>query len=285
MTCDPCLPDQVRDRQLYRLTRKELTMKPLNTASAFEFKSVRFVLTDMDETLTYRGRLAAATYTALERLQQSGVIVIPVTAAPAGWCDQMARMWPVDGVIGENGGFYFRRNPNGHGTKRSFWHSDADREDVTRRLRAIEEEIRVALPRAQLAEDHPFRMTSLAFAKPEDSDLRETILARLAAAGADVTVNNLWLLAWLGGYNKLSMAKRILKQAYDLDVETDRDAVLYAGDSTNDAPMFSFFRHTVGVSTVVDYLPEMPTPPVWITDGPGGVGFVEAAEAILRSRR
>ena len=81
-------------------------MKEICSADSSTFKHVRFVLTDMDETLTYKGRLAAETYMALERLQNAGVKVIPVTAAPAGWCDQMARMWPVDGVIGENGGCF-----------------------------------------------------------------------------------------------------------------------------------------------------------------------------------
>src|SRR5450830_1843590 len=98
------------------------SMQPLFTAADSEFDSVRFVLTDMDETLTYQGRLAAATYTALERLQAYGIRVIPVTAAPAGWCDQMARMWPVDGVIGENGGLFFYRDKDGHGLNRTFWH-------------------------------------------------------------------------------------------------------------------------------------------------------------------
>ncbi|MGQ7932214.1 HAD family hydrolase [Paraburkholderia sp. D1E] len=81
-------------------------MQPLSLAPFHQFSTVQFVLTDMDETLTYKGRLAASTYLALERLQANGIRVIPVTAAPAGWCDQMARMWPVDGVIAENGGLF-----------------------------------------------------------------------------------------------------------------------------------------------------------------------------------
>lgn len=260
-------------------------MKPLRLAAPAEFESVRFVLTDMDETLTYRGRLSAATYAALENLQKAGVIVIPVTAAPAGWCDQMARMWPVDGVIGENGGFLFQRDAEGHGLRRLFWHSDGERERVSSRLQAIAREILAALPGARLAEDQPFRTTSLAFARSRDAALQDQILARLRAAGADVTINNLWLLAWFGGYDKLAAARRMLKRACDLDMDAERDAVLYVGDSTNDAPMFSFFRHTVGVSTVVDCLSEIPVPPTWITEGPGGAGFIEAAEAVLRSRR
>ena len=29
------------------------------------------------------------------------------TGLLAGWCDHIARMWPVDGVVGENGALYF----------------------------------------------------------------------------------------------------------------------------------------------------------------------------------
>lgn len=58
-------------------------MHSLSDHASDTFTSVRFVLTDMDETLTHRGRLAATTYNALERLQAAGIKVIPVTAAPA----------------------------------------------------------------------------------------------------------------------------------------------------------------------------------------------------------
>ncbi|WP_409068212.1 HAD-IIB family hydrolase [Agrobacterium vitis] len=260
-------------------------MLPLEQADISTFRDVRFVLTDMDETLTYQGRLAASTYAALENLQAAGVTVIPVTAAPAGWCDQMARMWPVDGVIGENGGFFFRRHDGGHGIDRYFWHGDKDRPIITERLAQIGQQVQRAVPSARFADDQPFRLTSLAFARPPDHSERAAILAALRDASADVTVNNLWVLGWLGGYDKLAMARRVLLDHYDLDIETDHSAVLYTGDSTNDAPMFSFFQHTVGVSTVTAYLDQLPQPPRWITRGPGGAGFVEAARAVILSRK
>jgi 3-deoxy-D-manno-octulosonate 8-phosphate phosphatase KdsC-like HAD superfamily phosphatase len=193
----------------------------------------------------------------------------------------MARMWPVDGVIGEDGGFFFRRD--GHDLERMFWHPDSERDAVDARLKEIVRAVFSKAPGARLAQDQPFRLTSVAFAKPDDAALRSKILAALKDAGADATINNLWILGWLGGYDKLSMARRALSQAYGLNIDADRDAILYSGDSTNDAPMFHFFRHTVGVSTVRDYLPEIPTPPAWITQGPGGSGFVEMAEAVLQS--
>src|SRR6266446_2033104 len=126
-------------------------MKDLALAPRSAFASVRFVLTDMDETLTYRGRLSARTYDALERLQDAGVKVIPVTAAPAGWCDQMARMWPVDGVIGEKGGFFFRRDQDGHGIERTFWHPDPQRQAIADRLAEIGAQVRAAVPGAAFA--------------------------------------------------------------------------------------------------------------------------------------
>ncbi len=94
-------------------------MRPLSDAAASEFANVRLVLTDMDDTLTFKGRLAARTYAALERLEAAGVRVVPITAAPAGWCDQMIRMWPISAVIGENGGFCFTRS--GSTIARRFW--------------------------------------------------------------------------------------------------------------------------------------------------------------------
>ena len=77
------------------------------------------LLSDIDDTLTTEGRLTAAAYGALDALHRAGLRVIPVTGRPAGWCDHFARMWPVQGVIGENGAFYM-------------WHDEA-RGDVYKR--------------------------------------------------------------------------------------------------------------------------------------------------------
>jgi len=259
-------------------------MLPLAQADVSIFRTVRFVLTDMDETLTHHGRLAAATYDALERLQQAGIKVIPVTAAPAGWCDQMARMWPVDGVIGENGGFFFERDPTRHGVKRNFWHAPEHHEKLAAELTRIGQRVLTAVPSARFAEDQKFRLTSIAFAQPDDPDMAAAILAALRENRADTTVNNLWILGWLGGYDKLAMARRVLAETYQTDIAVDNQAVLYVGDSTNDAPMFAFFRHSVGVSTVTRYLSEIPTAPQWITNGPGGAGFVEAANVVIAAQ-
>ena len=70
--------------------------------------AVRGIFTDIDDTLTSHGKLTAEAYAALQRLHAAGQIVIPVTGRPAGWCDHIARIWPVDAVVGENGAFSMR---------------------------------------------------------------------------------------------------------------------------------------------------------------------------------
>src|SRR3569833_1215876 len=71
-------------------------------------QAAKAVLTDIDDTLTDHGRLPAEVHAALRELQSSGLIVVPVTGRPAGWCDLIARQWYVDGVVGANGALWIR---------------------------------------------------------------------------------------------------------------------------------------------------------------------------------
>ena len=262
-------------------------MRPLAKATPYEFRDVEVVLTDMDDTLTLDGRLSAETYEALERLEAAGVRVIPVTAAPAGWCDQMARMWPVTAVIGENGGFCFSRKPGvaGSAIERRYWLDDAERKSTKAKLADIARTILASEPSLRLSDDQPFRLTSLAIERPRDSTTARAILAQLLEAGADATLNSIWALAWFGGYDKVKAARKFLPAVTGHDIDLDRDKLVFVGDSANDASMFSHLPKSVGVSTVVHHLPEIRKPPTWIANGPGGRGFVEVADAILAARR
>ena len=72
-------------------------MRPLAELDA---RGIQALLVDIDDTLTTDGRLSAEAYAALERLHRAGRRIVPVTGRPAGWCDHIARMWPVDAVVG-----------------------------------------------------------------------------------------------------------------------------------------------------------------------------------------
>jgi HAD superfamily hydrolase (TIGR01484 family) len=263
-------------------------MRPFSEFPAGAAGKIRFVLTDMDDTLTFRGRLSSATYAALERLERAGVVVVPVTAAPAGWCDLMARLWPVQAVIGENGGFSFRLDRASGAMARDFWLTAEQRAESMARLREIADRILAATPEAKPAADQPYRQTTWAVEPLGTGEPRAATADRLAAAwraaGAHSTINSLWVLGWFGGFDKLAMALRLAAAAFATDLAADRDAAIYVGDSLNDETMFGFFPNSVGVATVADYLDRLSAPPRWVTAGPGGSGFVEVADALLAAR-
>jgi hydroxymethylpyrimidine pyrophosphatase-like HAD family hydrolase len=257
-------------------------MQPLSDAANDTFLRTKYVLTDIDDTLTFRGKLAAQTYAALEELQHTGLKVIPVTAASAGWCDLMVRMWPIDAVIGENGGFYNIRHLND--VKRIFWLSDDDRRGAEKFFAELKRQIATEVPTARLSADQSFRLTSIAWERPDDRSLATDILGCLTSSGASATTNSIWIIGWAGGYDKLTMTRRMMSEVYGIDIDRDCDQIVYVGDSINDGPMFNHFPNTVGVSTVVKFLPQLLRPPRWVTRGPGGQGFVEVAKAVISSR-
>ena len=244
---------------------------------------IRFVLTDVDDTLTDGPRLPAAAYLAVERLRDAGITVIPVTAAPAGWCDLMARMWPVGAVIGENGGICFRHDRASGLIERHYWADPGKRAEAAVRLAALGADIAAALPGVEIAHDQRYREVTLAFPN-RDAVQSEEIVARLRAAGARATVNSIWVLGWFGEFDKLAMTRRMLAELFATDIDRDAEGCLYIGDSLNDAPMFGFFPHSVGVATVRHYAGRMPALPRWITNGAGAAGFVEVADRLLGSR-
>src|SRR5437867_12044477 len=116
-------------------------MRPLAELDA---RGVRAVLVDIDETLTTAGKLTGDAYAALERLHAAGKITVPVTGRPAGWCDHIARMWPVDAVVGENGAFYFFYA--GGRLQRRFQDDAATRREKRARLDAIAQRVLAAVP-------------------------------------------------------------------------------------------------------------------------------------------
>ena len=92
-------------------------------------QNIRGVFFDIDDTVTTDGRLEGSAYLAIEKLKQAGLLTIPITGRPAGWCDLIARFWPVDGVVGENGAFYFAYDRNTLKMRRCYVRSEEQRQE------------------------------------------------------------------------------------------------------------------------------------------------------------
>jgi hypothetical protein len=274
--------------------RAALASKPLEKMSAAARSRVRYVLTDIDGTLTGPdGRLPAKSYSAMQRLRAAGIKVIPITGRPAGWCDHIARMWPADGVVGENGALFYMRDDSSAKMIKIYSEPSSDiRASNMKRLLSMYSAVKRKFPSVEPASDQNFRETDVAIDYCEDVRPPLTVAQAFEikkfceSRGATAKVSNIHVNAWFGDYTKLKMSKRILR---DIFGETDAsmlEKTVYAGDSDNDAEMFGHFKLSVGMADVRAYADSMPRDchPKFVAPLRGADGFCRLAAAILEGR-
>ena len=69
-----------------------MSLKLLNDFSLADRKTVRVLLSDIDDTMTSEGMLQVKSMHAMEAFRDAGIFFIPVTGWPAGWCNHIARI-------------------------------------------------------------------------------------------------------------------------------------------------------------------------------------------------
>ena len=257
----------------------------MRALAELDARGVKVVLADIDETLTTAGKLTGEAYAALERLHAAGKIVVPVTGRPAGWCDHIARMWPVDAVVGENGAFYFFFS-EGKLHKR-FLDDAATRAQQRARLDGIARRILAAVPGCALAADQPYRETDLAIDYCEDVaplslEAAERIAMLMRQAGLNAKISSIHVNGWFGVYDKLATSRVLFAERFGLDLDRSNREFVFVGDSQNDAPMFAFFQNSVGVANVRRFEGRLAASPRFVTRAASGAGFVELAQHLLQ---
>ena len=262
-------------------------MRPLKEFPKKALAQIQYVLTDIDDTLTVDGQLPAIAYEALERLHDTGIKVVPITGRPAGWCDHMARMWPIDGIVGENGAFYFYYQHKQRKMLRRYWKSTQERLQDRIRLDKLRDRILKEVPGARVASDQAYREADLAIDFREDVPALpmgqvEKIAAIFREAGANAKISSIHVNGWFGNYDKLSMTRVMFREIFEKDLETIKEMVIFSGDSPNDEPMFEYFPNAVGVANISQFKDSLSSKPAWITTKQGGYGFAELVEMLLR---
>ena len=237
------------------------------------------MFTDVDETLTWKGRLPEEAFSAMVKLQQAGIKVVPVTGACAGWCDCMIRTWPIDSIIGENGAFFIDRKIGGR-LSYTYALEQSERLANWQRLQKLKEDVLNRFSKAHQTTDQAFRLTDIAFDINQDHQVARTDALKIAqyckASGMNAKMSTIHINVWCGEYCKASMANKWLNQH-----ELSSDEAIFSGDSPNDDSMFSNFELTIGVANILPFINELEFPPTYITSQPGGFGFVEIAESLL----
>jgi len=262
-------------------------MRPLKEFPNKNLAQIKYVLTDIDDTLTVDGQLPAIAYDALERLHHAGIKVVLITGRPAGWCDHMARMWPVDGIVGENGAFYFCYKRKQRTMVRRYWKSAEERRQDRIRLSELRDRILKEVPGAAVASDQAYREADLAIDFCEDIPALpmvevDKIAAIFREAGANAKISSIHVNGWFGNYDKLSMTRIMFREIFQEDLEAVKETVMFSGDSPNDGPMFDYFPHAVGVANISEFKDRLSSRPAWIASQPAGYGFVELVEMLLR---
>ncbi|MBJ81039.1 MAG: haloacid dehalogenase [Myxococcales bacterium] len=260
-----------------------LPIKELTRASA---QDIQFVLSDIDDTMTENGKLPACAYQALWELKEAGIKVIPVTGRPAGWCDLIARQWPVDAVVGENGALiYYEEN----GVLKEIINPQVADTRISEKLTKIRNDVLSRVPQTRIAKDQAYRRFDLAidFAEEEPKlSLSEAkkIQDIFHEHGAEAKISSIHVNGWFGEYDKLSMTKILFKALWAIDLDNAKEKVLFCGDSPNDEPMFAYFPISCGVANIREFVSLLHSPPAYISDQEAGQGFAECVVHLLSLR-
>jgi HAD superfamily hydrolase (TIGR01484 family) len=277
-------------------------MRSLSDITPSQAAGIRYVLMDIDDTLTHNGKLLASSYNALWKLRTAGLKAVPVTGRPAGWCDCIARQWPVDGVVGENGAFVFWEEPHepqpgqkgvpldcaqpDHQILKAAYHPNAVKNDHPV-LKRVRERALAEVFGLRDAKDQFARLFDIALDFAEEEPVlpfsaAEKVKEIALAQGAMAKISSIHVNVWMGDYDKLSMAERFLRDRFGW--QGGLEEVVFVGDSPNDEPMFARFPLSCAVANIRNFLRLIKDKPAFAAANEGGDGFAEIADALLEKR-
>jgi HAD superfamily hydrolase (TIGR01484 family) len=257
-------------------------LQPWSQVAPSELAAVRGICLDIDDTLSTSGKLTSQAYEGLWRLKEAGYAVVPITGRPAGWCDMIARFWPVDAVIGENGAFSFFME-KGKFSRRTHPRALLDpKSEIERLSQAVKREF----PHAQWASDQSYRQYDLAIDFCEDvppwsrAEV-DRLVALCEQQGAHAKVSSIHVNAWFGDYDKYSGFQDLLAAKGAVLGLPSESQWLFIGDSPNDEPLFARFAMSVGVANLKAFSDRLQFPPRFLTQGKSGDGFVEMVNRMI----
>ena len=261
-------------------------MQPIKELSRKSAQNIEFVLSDIDDTMTADGKLPACAYQALWDLKSAGIKIIPVTGRPAGWCDLIARQWPVDAVVGENGALIHYEE---EGILKEIINPQVAETKISEKLARIRDDVLAQVAQSRVAKDQAYRRFDLAIDFAEEEPRLSLAEAKkiqdiFHKHGAEAKISSIHVNGWFGEYDKLSMTKMLFKELWAIDLDNAKEKVLFCGDSPNDEPMFAYFPISCGVANIREFTSLLQSPPAYISEQKAGQGFAECISHLLKLR-
>lgn len=295
-------------RFAYRMAPLPSSLRPLAEWPLHARRGVRGVFTDIDDTLTSHGAITPDALRALHALRAAGLVVIPITGRPIGWCTSFLSgsadaPWPVAAMVAENGGVAYvpaatsqnmdekgqsRLSAKGLLLSKIYQDSAPARSQHAHAMRAVAHTVQQALPGVRLARDSAGRETDLAFDYAEydrhSPHTVQQVLQLLQAAGMQTTVSSIHIHGSFAGHDKWTGAQWIVRTLWGRELAAELEHWVFVGDSGNDQAMFQHFPHSVGVANIRAVAPQLQHLPRYVTESERGTGFAELAQALLDAR-
>ncbi len=242
------------------------------------FENVALIATDMDGTLTKKGKFTTVLLQALENLAHKGIKVLILTGRSAGWVNGLVSYLPIVGAVAENGGLFYPAD----GESVVKLTAIADYDEHRQALAIAFSKLQTQFPRLKESNDNRFRLTDWTFDVADLTIQELTTLDSLCQQmGWGFTYSSVQCHIKPLGQEKASALLQILKQYFP---EYQTKQVVTVGDSPNDESLFNrdYFPVSVGVANVMEYKNQLKFQPAYVTSGIEGEGFCELAELLLK---
>jgi hypothetical protein len=242
------------------------------------FKKLRLIATDMDGTLTQRGKFTASLLQAFEDLRAADIPVLIVTGRSAGWVSGLVTYLPVVGAIAENGGLFYPADSDQPVALTPI----PDFVEHRQQLEVAYQRLKSEFPHIQESTDNRFRLTDWTF---DNRDLTVTQLERLdtlcSSMGWGFTYSSVQCHIKPASQDKATGLMQVLHEYFP---QYAPQQVVTVGDSPNDASLFNpqLFPLSVGVANVLDYASELIYQPPYVTTAVEGEGFCELAQYLIK---
>jgi HAD superfamily hydrolase (TIGR01484 family) len=281
-------------------------MLPLSSWPAAERRGIVGVFTDIDDTLTTDGVITPDALQALADLKAAGLVVIPITGRPIGWCEPFMAgdaPWPADAMVAENGAVAFARDVSAeHLYENGLQHPKIVRKQLSKlyqldadtrasnqlRMRKIAARVMFEVPGVFLTRDSTGRETDVAFDYNEFAHLPsatvQRVLAVLQREGMQTSVSSIHIHGCFGHFDKWIGANWIVRELFGRNLAHELDHWVFVGDSGNDQAMFEHFTHSVGVANIRRFADKLTHLPRYIAPSERGAGFAEVVRAVLQGR-
>lgn len=252
----------------------------MNPLANDALSSIKLIATDMDGTLTKKGKFTAELLAALESLDTENITVLIVTGRSAGWVSAISHYLPIAGAIAENGGIFYNNQNESSELITNLENIESHRT----KLKKVFQLLQSKFPEIKESADNSFRLTDWTFDIGDLNPFQLKIMDNICnEAGMGFTYSTVQCHIKPQQQDKALGLQQILNKHFQ-DISPQQ--VVTVGDSPNDESLFNSncFPLSVGVANIADYCDRLQHQPNYITTLSEVAGFCELIHTLIKAK-